>query len=35
MCGIATLTIEESIVAMSEPNAIESATIHLLTTGGL
>ncbi len=31
MFGNATLTIDESIVAISEPNAIEIATSHLLT----
>ena len=33
MLGSATLTIDVSIVAISEPNAIETATIHLLTSG--
>ena len=31
MFGSATLTIDESIVAISEPNAIDTATSHLLT----
>src|SRR5215831_14784733 len=31
MFGSATLTIDESIVAISEPNAIDTATNHLLT----
>src|SRR5207237_220996 len=34
MFGIATFTIDESIVAISEPNAIEIATSHLLTCAG-
>src|SRR5690242_3064787 len=34
IAGIATLTIDESIVAISEPNAIEIVTTHLLTAGG-
>src|SRR4051812_30625422 len=34
MCGIATLTMDESMVAMSEPKAIDRATTHLFTTGG-
>src|SRR5579883_3516795 len=35
MFGSATLTIDESIVAISEPNAIDTATSHLLTGSGL
>src|SRR5690348_4538785 len=35
MFGSATLTIDESIVAMSEPNAIEIVTSHLFTGGAL
>jgi len=31
MFGKATFTIDESIVAISEPNAIDTATSHLLT----
>jgi|GEM_PF-2976211 len=35
MLGSATFTIDESMVAISEPNAIDSVTSHLLTgTGG-
>ena len=34
ICGSATLTIDESIVAMSEPNAIETVTSHLLIGTG-
>src|SRR5689334_22759219 len=32
-CGVATLTIDESIVPMSVPNVTEMVTSHLLTGG--
>ena len=34
MLGSATLTIDESIVAISEPNATETVTSHLFTSAG-
>src|SRR6185503_4805812 len=34
ICGIATLTIEVSIVAITDPIAIDTATVHLPTWRG-